>query len=244
MARDIHSYVEAYQRLPFEPVQAAFRRRRVLAEIARHAPGRLLEVGCGHLPLFADLPDVACTVVEPSPVFASHARRLAEGRERVHVVEAALEQASLPDTVFDMVVLGCVLHEVEDPQGLLAAVRRFCGPRTVVHVNVPNARSLHRLLAVAMGLIESVDAVSDTQRMMQQRGVYDAASLKDELSHAGFEVFEGGTLFVKPFTHAQMQVLLDQGFLTPPMLEGLDRLVEHLPGLGSELWVNARVRHA
>ena len=60
------------------------------------------------------------------------------------------------------------------------------------------------------------------------------------LAAAGLEVTTSGTLFVKPFTHGQMQQLVDQGFMTPAMLDGLARLVDWLPELGSELWVHAR----
>lgn len=245
MARDIDDYIAEYRRLPFEPLQAAYRRRRVLAEIARHRPARLAEVGCGHLPLFTDLPGVECTVIEPAPPFAAHARALAAGRPEVTVWQGFAEdwRPAPGEAPFDMVVVGCVLHEVEDPQALLAAARRLCGRDGLLHVNVPNAQSLHRLLAVAMGLIPAPGALSDTQRTMQQRGTYDAASLHDELVRAGFDVVEAGSLFVKPFTHAQMQRLVDDGFLTPAMLDGLDRLVKQLPALGSELWAHAKVHH-
>ena len=115
---------------------------------------------------------------------------------------------------------------------------------TVVHVNVPNARSLHRLLAVSMGLIGAPTDTSNTQRTMQQRATYDRESLRTELECAGFMVQDEGSLFVKPFTHAQMQQLVDQHFLTPAILDGLDRLIDYLPEFGSEIWVNAKARNA
>jgi 2-polyprenyl-3-methyl-5-hydroxy-6-metoxy-1,4-benzoquinol methylase len=243
MARDLSDYTEQYRRLPFEPIQAFYRRLKVLAEISRYAPRRLLEVGCGHLPLHKDLSGMHITVVEPAAEFARNARYTAAAGADVNVIEACLEAVSPPEEPFDMVVVSCLLHEVDDPQALLAAVRRMCGSDTVIHLNVPNARSLHRLLAVAMGLIERPDAHSQTQATMQQRAIYHLASLEDELSAAGFVVREHGSLFVKPFTHAQMQQLVDQKFMTPTMLDGLDRLAETLPELGSEIWVNAGLRH-
>lgn len=244
MTRDIVEYTAAYERLPFEPIQAAYRRKLVLAQVARCKPARLLEVGCGHAPLFTDLQGMQVTVVEPSPVFAENARQQALGRPDVQVVQAMVEDLPLTADLPGMIVLSCLLHEVEDPHALLKAVRRLCAADTVLHVNVPNARSLHRLLAVAMGLIASPGEISDTQRAMQQRATYDRDTLHAELDRAGFEVQAGGSIFVKPFTHAQMQQLVDQGFMTPAMLDGLGRLAESSPELGSEIWVNAKARNA
>ncbi|MEZ0493702.1 methyltransferase domain-containing protein [Kineococcus sp. TBRC 1896] len=242
--RNLDDYVVQYGRLPFEPLQAAVRRRRVLQQVRSIAPRRLLEIGCGLDPLFTDLPDVQeIVVLEPAAAFASAARAAASGCRGVTVVEARAEDVAPADlgAPFDAVVLSSLLHEVPDPSALLLAVRRFCGRSTVVHVNVPNARSLHRLLAVAMGLVEDVYALSPVQRQMQQRGTYDLDGLRAELAAAGFVVARWGTVLVKPFPHAQMQELVDSGFLTPRLIDGLDSLAEALPEIGSELWVDAEV---
>ncbi len=243
-SRDLDDYARQFARLPFEPIQSGYRRRLVLEQIARLQPRRLLEVGCAEAPLFTDLQDIEVTVVEPIRPFVDNARRLAAGRPDCHVVEGRLEDVALATEGFDMIIVGCLLHEVEDAQALLASVRRLCSAGTTVHVNVPNARSLHRMLAVAMGLITRPEELSATQRTMQQHATYDPAALEAEIARAGFEVVDRGSLFIKPFTHAQMQRLVDDGFLTPAMLEGLDRLALDLPALGSEIWCNARRRHA
>jgi SAM-dependent methyltransferase len=239
--RDLVDYGTQYRDLPFEPLQAAFRRRRVLAQVATHRPGRLLEVGCAEAPLFLDLPGQEVVVVEPTPVFAAGARRMAEDRPEVTVVEALLEDAPAEALggPFDMVVVSALLHEVPDPQRLLRAARQACRRGGVVHVNVPSAGSLHRLLAVAMGLIPSAATESENQRLLQQRAVYDIAGLDREVAGAGLRVVGRGSILVKPYTHAQMQQLVDSGFLTEQLLEGLDRLTELLPDLGSEIWVDA-----
>ena len=241
-ARNLVDYVEQYEALPFEAIQIEYRRKLVLAQIRRFAPRRLLEVGCGTRPLFTDLSaDIEICVVEPAQAFAEHAHQLASCRDRVNVIKGSIEEVNLGNSEFDMIILSCVLHEVLDPSGMLRAIRNRCSPHTMLHVNVPNARSLHRLLAVAMGLIPNLTEPSEIQRRMQQRSIpYDAQSLRTELSSSGFNVMEEGSFFIKPFTHSQMQTLVNEGFMTRPMLDGLDKLVEWLPDLGSEIWAHAR----
>ena len=241
--RDMTDYAAKYAVLPFESIQLQYRRKLVLREIRRLSPKRVLEIGCGELPLFTDLDcDVEITVLEPASDFALKARQLSKGRDHVQIIQSYVEEFEPSKADFDVVVLSSVLHEVSDPAAMLAAVRRLCVPSTVLHVVVPNARSLHRLLAVAMGLIPQPDVQSDTQRIMQQRAtIYDFCSLNAELAQAGFEVVESGSLFVKPFTHGQMQQLVNGGFMTREMLDGWDRLIEFLPELGSEIWANARI---
>lgn len=247
MKRDMEGYSRSYHELPFEATQLEFRRRLVLEQIASHMPASVLEVGCGMLPLFLDL-DAALdvTVIEPSAQFAGHARQLAQGRGSVRIVERFVEdvEAPLRDGGHDLIVVSSLLHEVERPERLLSALQRHCHERTVVHVNVPNALSLHRLLAVEMGLIDDPFTLSATQQRMQQHSTFDLDSLVALVESQGFEVFGKASYFIKPFTHAQMQALCDSGFMTPAMLRGLSGLVRHLPAFGSEIYVNARPRHA
>lgn len=242
MSRDIEAYSCSYRELPFEAIQSRYRRRVVLQQVAEFRPASLLEVGCGLRPLFTDLdPAIRVALVEPSADFASNARELAAGREGLMVVEGFLEQApaELHPRGFDFIALSSLLHEVEEPQQLLQAVRPHCHASSIVHVNVPNAYSLHRLLAVEMGLIEDPFKLSSTQKLMQQHSTFDLHSLAELLREEGFRVQSSGSYFIKPFTHAQMQDLYDRGFLTEAHLDGLFRLSRRLPDFGSEIYINA-----
>jgi 2-polyprenyl-3-methyl-5-hydroxy-6-metoxy-1,4-benzoquinol methylase len=241
-SRNLDDYVKQYNAIPFEHVQIEYRRQLVLDQVRRYDPRRLLEVGCGTRPLFTDLPvEMDITVVEPAQTFADNARRVANGREHVQVMQGFIELVDLGAAPFDMIVLSCVLHETPDASAVLDAIRNLCGPDTTLHINVPNAYSLHRLLAVAMGLIPDPGQQSEMQRRMQQRDkTYSTESLRSELLSSGFRIVDAGSLFVKPFTHSQMQALINSGLMTRAMLDGLDKLVNWLPELGSEIWVNAR----
>lgn len=242
--RDIEDYTKRYNEMPFEGVQAAYRRRVVLEQVARHRPRRLLEIGCGFAPLFTDLaPDMDICVVEPSADFIAHAHGLAQGRNGIRLEQALLEDFVQSESgTFDFISLSGLLHEVQLPAALLAATRRLCHDGTLVHMNVPNAHSLHRLLALEMGLIASTFDLSAQQMTLQQHSTFDLPSLKRLAEEAGFSVLESDSYFIKPFTHAQMEELRRSGFLTDAMLEGFHGLARHLPGLGSEIYLNARIR--
>lgn len=241
--RDLARYEAAYLGSRFEAVQARYRKLMLVELLRRVQPLRVLEVGCGADTLAAHWSGAETfVIVEPGQGFAAGARAQTAGQAGVRVVEAGLEDAAeqLRGQAFDLVLLSGLLHEVSDVQGLLATTLGLCGPETLVHVNVPNARSLHRLLALEMGLIRDLTETSALQKALQQPRIFTAESLDQCVTEAGFQVVEQGSYFIKPFTHAQMQSLIDSGFLTQPMLDGLFGLARHLPGAGSEIFLNAR----
>jgi SAM-dependent methyltransferase len=239
--RELDSYQDAYQRLPFEDQMVLYRRRKILEQLGIHRPRRILEVGCGLAPLFTVFNDYeVMSVVEPGEYFYRNAAKHAAGRSNVLLYEGTLEERAteLARHDFDFIVLSSLLHEVEDPLSLLRVVGRLCRPKTIVHINVPNAYSVHRLLALSMGLIGSVYTLSDTQLKMQQARTFDVQSLTALVVAAGLRPIEAGTLFIKPFTHQQMANLIDANFLTPEMLEGFYKLAEYLPNYGAEIFMN------
>lgn len=242
-SRDIAAYSASYEAASFEPVQAALRKRAILRFVQQWQPQRVLEVGCGMDPLFMHYDGFRhFTVVEPSQRFAAHARLVAGKRQGVEVIEDFIEQAvarhGLASRGYDCILVSGLLHEVPDPLSILKAVHACATPQTRIHVNVPNARSVHRLLAFEMGLIDDIHAHSARQKSLQQHHTFDRQSLRKLVEDAGFTVREEGSYFIKPFTHDQMQQLQQQGILTDAMLTGLMRLEKYMPGLGSEIFVN------
>jgi 2-polyprenyl-3-methyl-5-hydroxy-6-metoxy-1,4-benzoquinol methylase len=156
----------------------------------------------------------------------------------VAVVESFLEDAV--DQVVrecggraDVVICSSLLHEVSDTTQFLSACRELLGADGRLYVDVPNARSLHRRLARAMGLITDEAELSGRNRALGQGRVFDAESLHAELAMAGFRVLEEGGYFLKPFTSAQMAGL---SFLDPRMTDGLCEMGRELPALAAEIF--------
>lgn len=243
--RDLGRYERSYAALDFEPVQARMRKRKLLEVLAAWQPRRVLEVGCADDPLFNHYRHHdRFVVVEPGARFAQAACVQACRDERIVVVQAPIEDAveRLAGDAFDCILLSGLLHEVPSPERVLAAVARLCSSGTRLHVNVPNARSLHRLLALEMGLIGDLRELSPQQRSLQQARTFDIDSLEAVCRDAGFRVVERGSYFVKPFTHRQMAALQDAGVLNDAMLDGLYAVEKHLSGLGSEIFVHLERR--
>lgn len=239
--RNLTAYQTEYETLPFEDVQARFRKRKILESLARSGARSVLEVGCGFDPMFNYYAVFErFTIVEPAERFADSAVRQASGRPGIRVVRSALE-VSMPDLepgAYDFIILSSLLHEVAEPGRLLDAARSLCGSATTVHVNVPNALSFHRLLAVEMGLIANPYVKSDTQVRMQQSHTFDLRRLETLVTSRGFRVIDKGSFFVKPFTHSQMAFLQEAGILTDAMLDGLYALSSRFPDNGSEIWMD------
>jgi 2-polyprenyl-3-methyl-5-hydroxy-6-metoxy-1,4-benzoquinol methylase len=178
--RDFNRYQSDYvASYGFEAHMVRYRRRQVLACLARYPHRHILEVGCGldSLVQYVSGWD-SFVIVEPASVFATKARALSTVVAPFTVHEMTLEQAAprLRGQRFDFVILSSVAHEVSSPLEFLSAVRTLCSPDTIVHVNVPNARSLHNRLAVRMGVIPDVFARSPLARKMQRTSTFDSAS--------------------------------------------------------------------
>lgn len=104
---------------------------------------------------------------------------------------------------------------------------------------MPNALSLHRLLAVSAGMIPQPDILSQRNIMLQQHHVYTFEALKNMLISAGdIQVLEKGSYFIKPFTHEQMHQCVAQGIFGKKVLDGLYNLTKYLPEHGAEIYIN------
>jgi len=241
--RDISQYEKQYADAPFEPWQVKYRKQRLLDSLRNHPHRTILEVGCGLDPLYLHMADFEqLVIVEPGDSFYACAVEGALGQPKIHCVQGFLEEmtAELERHPFDFIVLSGLLQEVEDPRAILEAVHHLCSPETVVHVDVSNAHSFHRLLALEMGLIDSIYQKSDTQLRLQGHTTFDMDHLIQLTTSVGFKVLDQGSFFVKPFTHAQMDQLLKAGMLTERMLDGLYGMAKHLPELGSEIFLDVQ----
>jgi 2-polyprenyl-3-methyl-5-hydroxy-6-metoxy-1,4-benzoquinol methylase len=243
--RDLDKYAEQYVNHPgFEARMVCFRRRKVLEILAGLPHARILEIGCGTDSLFNHLTDFeSFVVVEPIESFVETAIGHAHGDPRISVLHGFLESQSeqLRSQLFDLVIASSVLHEVEEPTLFLESLNSLCSKQTIAHLNVPNALSLHRLLAVEMGLIEDPFTPSELAKAFQRTSSFDLSSLKELVQSCNFTVLSQGSYFLKPFSNHQMLELVDHEIVPETFLDALYTVVENrLPEWGAEIFVNVR----
>lgn len=248
--RNIQDYEEQYLASPFERYSEKYRRKVVKNTIESYVKkgGTIVEIGCGVLPLFVDYKDVySFIVIEPGNYCFENAKKLAQGLNRVQCyygfLKDILNKIEKEKRKNSLIVCSSLLHEIENPSDLLRDIRQLCCRDTVVHINVPNAYSFHRILAREMELIQDVHQFSDKNLSLQQHAVFDRKSLKRLVEKENFEVIEEGSYFLKPFTHAQMQQCMDLHIMNDDTLNGLNRLCEsHFKEYGSEIYLNMRLK--
>lgn len=246
MERDLVDYQELYtHHHRYENYQVAFRKRKIKEILSRYDHRSLLEVGCGLESIFLDVDTYEqITVIEPAENF--YQKALQDKSERpdksIKIVNALLEDAEerLAQTKYDFILISGLLIEIPDVPRFLKVVQNVSSADTVIHINVANANSFHRLLAVEMDLIKSEYEKSENNIRFQQNTVVNLDSLKSIVRDNGFEVIEEGSFAFKPFTHKQMQQMIDERLLTEEMLDGLYKMEKYVPELGSEIYVNIK----
>ena len=237
--REIDDYVQKYLETgDFENILVRYRRRKVLEMLRRYMPASVLEIGCGMEPIGCYYePPRHYILFEPGEAFFENAvERLKNVRCRLDAYPEPFR--ALPGEHVDMIICSCLLHELEDPWGMLQDIHETAGDETIVHVNVPNAFSMHRVLARHMGLLKDQHELSERNTLLQQHTVFDMDSLQSMCRFMDFEIVESGSYFLKPFTHEQMHNMIAKGVIDEAVLDGLYHMGEE--AYGCEIYVNLK----
>ncbi|MDA8950963.1 class I SAM-dependent methyltransferase [Pseudomonadales bacterium] len=242
--RNLDDYESKYidkDHYDFEKFQIEFRRRNTLTLLNKNIHESILDIGCGMEPLFGYIDDyTSYAVVEPSDRFYDVAETLASGDKRISLFHDYIENIAV-DVKYDFIIVSSLLHEVEDPEFILNAIKKLCHAKSVVYINVPNAKSFHRLLALEAGIISSIYSKSDNQIKFQQTHTYNLQKLEDLVIGSGYAVIESGSYFIKPFSHSQMRMLLANNVVSTEVLEGLENMIKYCPDLGSEIFLTCKL---
>jgi 2-polyprenyl-3-methyl-5-hydroxy-6-metoxy-1,4-benzoquinol methylase len=109
-----------------------------------------------------------------------------------------------PKNRFDVILASHVLEHVDNPQELLKLMATWLTDTGKIIVVVPNRNSLHRQLAVIVGLQPSLDTLSKRDLLVGHQRVYSLDILKEHISESGLIPVESIGFFLKVLPNAMM----------------------------------------
>jgi 2-polyprenyl-3-methyl-5-hydroxy-6-metoxy-1,4-benzoquinol methylase len=183
---------------------------------------RVLELGCATGLMTSLLaPHVAgILAIDHSAAYLARAaqRGLVNARFRLGDLDAYVDEDR-----YDHVLLTNVLHEVADPVACLRRAAGLLRPHGVVHVSLQNPRSLHRLVALELGLIDDLCAISDRGARYGTRSLWTAEEVVAMARSADLRCVHREGILLKPLPNAGMAAL------EPRLVEGFGLAAHHLP---------------
>lgn len=199
---------------------------------ARLKGPRVLELGCGR---------------------GTTTRLLAEQFPDLHVVDASqrcldLAATNTPKTVqyfcayfeefeppqsYDSIVIAHVLEHVNDPIGLLNRTKGWLRQGGSLHIVVPNARSLHRRIGVAMGLLASETSLNERDLALGHQRVYTHEHLRSDVLASGLRIVHHEGILLKILSNSQMEKLDRR------LVDALHLVGRELPDCCADIYLHA-----
>ncbi len=242
----MEDYKDSYVQESFEKYQLKYRKRKLIELIEKYEPKHILEIGCGTDPLFSYTnDDITYTIIEPIEEFCDIAKKKNDkGKHRIinDYFDDSFNTKYSKNESYDMVICSSLLHEIDEKKLFLKGLVNVASKDTIIHINVPNANSLHRVLAKEAHLIDDVHSISKRDRLFNHSLVFDMELLKKMVDDSGIQVVESGSYFCKPFSHDQMLKMLEDRIIDQNILDSLYELEKYIPGFGSEIYINGKIK--
>ena len=194
------------------------------ARVLNHIPqgASVLELGYGDGLLTQALRDagIDAELLEGSPLLCARA-------EAVHGPGLSIHQAMFEDfrprQLYDVVLVLHVLEHVDEPTLLLSRISEWVKPGGIVLLVVPNRSSIHRRLALQMGMIQALDELSPRDHLVGHQRVYDLETLEQDAIAAGLAPRKRFGSFLKVLPNSMMLEYSDA------LLTAIDAVSAELP---------------
>ena len=238
MLENLNAYKDAYlDSFPYywdETVLLDAYVRKMIQALAPRRRVRALSLGIGRQivsqALFDQVDLAEYHIVEGSPDIIERYRQQANPPGFVQIHNAYFEDITF-DRPFDVIEMGFVLEHVDDPALILTRYRDYLEKDGQLFVSVPNARSLHRLLGHAAGLMPDIYSLSQSDRELGHKRYFDADSIAAMVRECGYRVDKVHGLMLKPLTTAQLhslqlgqtldEALIEVGYGLPDIANGV-----------------------
>lgn len=160
-------------------------------------------------------------VVDGSKKLLDHAKQL--HGEKIYCFNSLFEDFEPPDgLLFNTIVATHILEHVDDPIVVLQRCRKWLAFDGIILIIVPNATSLHRELAVMMGIQKTIYDLSLRDVEVGHQRVYDLSLLRRHVIEAGYDILTEKGLLLKLLPYNMMTNFSED--LLKAMVDISDRL--------------------
>lgn len=229
---ELNRLAEDYDDGPFDSAMRDYMMRTLEPHLR---PGKALEMGCfnGAFSVCLSRYYDDLTVVDAVDRFLDSVRKRLGDRART---VCSLFEEFESDAQFDAIFIVHVLEHLVDPVAVLNKARALLAPNGRVYLIVPNGAAASRRIAVKMGILPTLGALSKADVKHGHRRVYFFDSLVDDARQADLRVVETGGVFFKPLANFQFDALMGGDLVNAQFMEGCYQLGKEEPGLCASIF--------
>lgn len=173
-------------------------------------------------------------VIEGSATLASLVEERFAGRVQVHNVW--FEQFS-PSNEYDNIFLVHALEHVENPAEVLRLAAGWLSDAGKLFVAVPNANALSRQIAVRMGVVPALQAVTEGEKLHGHLRTYNLDTLRREALDAGLRISESGGVILKTLSNSQFDRAVADEIVSGDYIRACDELSLVWPDFSSSIFL-------
>jgi len=155
---------------------------------------------------------------------------------KVKFINSVFEKLKL-EKRYDNIIMTHVLEHLDKPVEILRKINNeWLSENGYLFLVVPNAHAASRQIAVSMGIIPHVSAVTKAEKEHGHRITYTFDTLERDVKQAGLKIVFKTGIFFKPLANYQWDKLLDTDIITNEYLEGCYQLGMRYPELSSSIF--------
>jgi 2-polyprenyl-3-methyl-5-hydroxy-6-metoxy-1,4-benzoquinol methylase len=140
----------------------------------------------------------------------------------------------IPPTSYDTIIMEHILEHVDNPKEIIDKAKNWLKKEGVIIAGVPNAKSIHRLAAVKMGLLKTEYHLNARDISQGHKRVYDLKSFEKEFLACDLKIVHKGGVFIKPLSFNQIEKNW-----TADMIDGFYKLGYDFPEITADLVIVA-----
>ena len=198
---------------------------------------KVLELGIGNADvtsLLSGNEGFEITSVDGSQLVLNNATNKVPHPERVTFVHSYFEDFETHGT-FDDILMTNILEHVDDPVELIKRIKNYLKPDTGrLHITVPNAMSLHRMLGKEMGMLLDETALNVHDIQVGHQRVYTTKLMSEHINKAGLKIVDKDGVILKALSNVQINALIDTH--GQKLVDGLFAVGSRLPEYAAEIY--------